>query len=176
MSESPVMLITGGARGIGVATARLAASRGLTVCVNYRRSHEAAERLVPIDCGKWRTLIGHPGRYQLRGWHLSTPSASRFRIGQVSALVNNAATLARQMRLDAMDGARITRILAGNVIGSIICAREAVRRMNKAVCSALWSGGQRRCHPEAPGVTARAVGPTAGRNGNFICSGCGDLK
>jgi NAD(P)-dependent dehydrogenase (short-subunit alcohol dehydrogenase family) len=130
MSEQPVIAITGGGRGIGAATARLAAARGYAVCVNYLHSREPAEDVV-------RQITARDGRAIAIQADISSESdvLSLFRqvdsqLGRLSALVNNAAALESQMRLDSMEAARIGRILAVNVVGSMICAREAVKRMS----------------------------------------------
>jgi NAD(P)-dependent dehydrogenase (short-subunit alcohol dehydrogenase family) len=130
MDPWPVIIVTGGARGIGAATAKLAAACGYAVCVNYRNSREAAEQVVrEITAGRGHALavqadIGsEPGVLAL---YQQVDS----QLGRVAALVNNAATLEPQMRLDAMDAARIERIFAVNVLGAMLCAREAVKRMS----------------------------------------------
>ena len=130
MTNPPVLLVTGGARGIGAATARLAASRGYSVCLNYLHDHAAAEMQVrDIEaCG------GHAIALQA---DLSSEAevVALFKqldttLGPITALVNNAATLETQMRLEALDAARISRIFAVNVLGTMLCAREAVKRMS----------------------------------------------
>jgi NAD(P)-dependent dehydrogenase (short-subunit alcohol dehydrogenase family) len=130
MSLSKVLIITGGSRGIGAATARLAADRGYAVCVNYRRSREAADNVV-------RSIESAGGHAVAVGADISVEAdvvrlfdAAQDRLGPITALVNNAGVLETQMRLDAMDAARIHRVFATNVVGAFICAREAVRRMS----------------------------------------------
>jgi NAD(P)-dependent dehydrogenase (short-subunit alcohol dehydrogenase family) len=130
MSLSKVLIITGGSRGIGAATARLAADRGYAVCVNYRRSREAADHVV-------RSIESAGGQAVAVGADISVEAdvvrlfdAAQDRFGPITALVNNAGVLETQMRLDAMDAARIHRVFATNVVGAFICAREAVRRMS----------------------------------------------
>jgi NAD(P)-dependent dehydrogenase (short-subunit alcohol dehydrogenase family) len=125
-----VLLVTGGSRGIGAATAKLAAARGYAVCVNYQQGRDAAEQVV-------RDIADQGGRAVAMQADISSETAvvELYRrvdteLGRVSALVNNAATLERQMRLDEMDAARIGRIFAVNVTGAMICAREAVRQMS----------------------------------------------
>jgi NAD(P)-dependent dehydrogenase (short-subunit alcohol dehydrogenase family) len=130
MSEPQVMIVTGGARGIGAATARLAAASGYTVCVNYQHRRDEAEKVV-------RTIAGRGGRAMAMQADVGSEASvvSLFAqvdamLGTISALVNNAATLEPQMRLDSMAASRLERIFAVNVVGSMICAREAVRRMS----------------------------------------------
>ena len=130
MTTPPVLLVTGAARGIGAATARLAASRGYAVCLNYLSDHAAAEAQV-------RNIEAHGGRAIALQADISSEAevVALFNqldatLGPITALVNNAATLETQMRLEAMDAARISRIFAVNVLGTMLCGREAVKRMS----------------------------------------------
>lgn len=125
-----VAVITGASRGIGRATALLAARRGYAVCVNYLRDHAAAVSVVEE--------IGAAGgnAVALQADVSSEPGAVRLfeeataRLGPVTALVNNAGILGRQSRVEQMDAARLHHIFATNVVGPFLCAREAVRRMS----------------------------------------------
>jgi NAD(P)-dependent dehydrogenase (short-subunit alcohol dehydrogenase family) len=128
---SHVAIITGASRGIGAATARLAAERGYAVCVNYLRNREAADSLVTeIDRGGGRAIA-------VRADVSSEPDVVRLfattnaQLGRVTALVNNAGILERQMNVEQMDAARLGRLFATNVVGCFLCAREAVRRMSQ---------------------------------------------
>jgi len=128
--HSKVLIITGGSRGIGAATARLAARRGYSVCVNYLQGQPAAQEVV-------RAIEEENGRAIAVQADISAESdvvrlfeTVDRELGRLSALVNNAATIAPQMRLEAMDAARLQRIFATNVIGTFLCSREAVRRMS----------------------------------------------
>ncbi len=126
-----IAIITGASRGIGAATALLAAERGYAVCVNYRENREAANRVVDtIKAGGGRAIAVQADVSQeadvLRLFTTCDDS-----LGRVTALVNNAGGLETQMRVDAMDAARLHRTLANNVIGPFLCAREAVRRMSR---------------------------------------------
>ena len=125
-----ILLVTGGGRGIGAATARIAAQRGYDVCVNFRANEDAAGRVVAEIRASGRRAIAVPADVS------SEPDVVRLfetcdrELGRVDALVNNAAILEPQMRLDAMDAARVSRVLAINVVGPFLCAREAVKRMS----------------------------------------------
>jgi NAD(P)-dependent dehydrogenase (short-subunit alcohol dehydrogenase family) len=125
-----VLLVTGGSRGIGAAIARLGAARGYAVAVNYRTRREAADEVV-------QDIVRSGGRaVAIQADVASEPDVVRLfetcdrDLGPVTALVNNAGVLETQMRVDTMDAARITRIFLTNVVGSFLCAREAVRRMS----------------------------------------------
>jgi NAD(P)-dependent dehydrogenase (short-subunit alcohol dehydrogenase family) len=130
MSQPPVMIVTGGARGIGAATARLAAARGYAVCINYHHNRDAAEHLVREITSKGGRAVAAQADIGSESGVLALYKLVDSTLGKVAALVNNAAALAPQMRLDAMEASRIERIFAVNVFGSMICAREAVRRMS----------------------------------------------
>jgi NAD(P)-dependent dehydrogenase (short-subunit alcohol dehydrogenase family) len=120
-----VMIITGGSRGIGAATARLAAARGYKVCINYVRQRETAESLareiggiaVAADVAK------EPDVLRLFG--------EADRLGKLTVLVNNAGVVDLPARVDEMSLARLERMFAINITGSFLCAREAVKRMSK---------------------------------------------
>ena len=130
MSHLPVMIVTGGARGIGAATAKLAAVRGYAVCINYQHSRDAAEHLVRDIESEGGHAVAVQADISSEPGVLALYQRVDSILGKVSALVNNAATLEPQMRLDAMEASRIERIFAVNVFGSMLCAREAVRRMS----------------------------------------------
>ena len=119
------MVVTGGGRGIGAATARLAAGRGYRVCINYFRDEKSAA-----------ALASDIGGLAVQGDVASEPDVVRLfktvdeKLGCISVLVNNAGIVDRGTRVEAMSAARIQRMLAVNVTGSFLCAREAVKRMS----------------------------------------------
>jgi len=125
-----VVLITGGSRGIGAATARLAASRGYDVCVNFRRNREAADAVVKDVEAAGAQAVAVAADVSVEDDVVRLFEVCDAAFGRLDALVNNAGILEMQMRLDEMDSARISRVLATNVIGPFICAREAVKRMS----------------------------------------------
>jgi NAD(P)-dependent dehydrogenase (short-subunit alcohol dehydrogenase family) len=124
------MLVTGGGRGIGEATARLAAERGYDVCVNYRSDGASAQRVAEAIRAMGRKAIAVQGDVAKEADVLRTFDTLQRELGPMTALVNNAGILERQTRLDDMDAARFERVMAINVVGSLLCAREAVRRMS----------------------------------------------
>ncbi len=130
MSDNGVIVITGGGRGIGAATARLAAERGYAVCVNYRENHDAAQRVVAEIAADGGRAIAVQADVSIEGDVTRLFSTSDEALGPLGGLVNNAGVLETQMRVEAMDAARLQRVFATNVIGSFLCAREAVRRMS----------------------------------------------
>src|SRR2546430_1856250 len=125
-----VVVITGASRGIGAATARLAAQRGHDVCVNFRADESAADALVADVHAAGRRAIA------VQADVASEPDVVRLfetvdaTLGVVAGLVNNAGILERQTRVEHMDAARVGRLFATNVTGAFVCAREAVRRMS----------------------------------------------
>lgn len=125
-----VLIITGGGRGIGAATALLGASRGLSVCIAYRSNAGAAESVVQKITqggGKALAVAADISRdEEIVRLFESVDSA----LGPLTGLVNNAGIIERQMRVEEMDGQRLSRVFATNVFGSFICAREATRRMS----------------------------------------------
>jgi NAD(P)-dependent dehydrogenase (short-subunit alcohol dehydrogenase family) len=124
---SKVMIVTGGGRGIGAATALLAAQRGYSVAVNYLGNREAAERVVE-KIGK--NAIAVAGDVASESDVMRLFKTVDEKLGRVNALVNNAGIVDLRSRVEEMSAARIQRMLAVNVTGSFLCAREAVKRMS----------------------------------------------
>jgi NAD(P)-dependent dehydrogenase (short-subunit alcohol dehydrogenase family) len=125
-----VIVITGGSRGIGAATCRLAAQHGYSVCVNFRKDRKAAEGVVKAIETSGARAIAVAADVAVESDVKRLFAAVDDTLGPITALVNNAGILETQMRVDAMDAARLHRIFATNVVGSFLCAREAVRRMS----------------------------------------------
>jgi NAD(P)-dependent dehydrogenase (short-subunit alcohol dehydrogenase family) len=126
---SRVLLVTGASRGIGAATARLAASRGHAVCVNYVRDAGAAEAVVAGIVADGGRAIAVQADVAIEADVLRLFDTLDARLGRIDALVNNAGILDRQTGIEGIDATRAGRILATNVIGPMLCAREAVKRM-----------------------------------------------
>lgn len=125
-----VALITGSSRGIGAATAVLAASRGYAVCVNYRSNASAAEDVVNQITAKGGRAIAVQADVAIEADVTRMFERCDQQLGRLSALVNNAGILETQSRVEDMDSGRLQRILATNVTGAFMCAREAVKRMS----------------------------------------------
>jgi NAD(P)-dependent dehydrogenase (short-subunit alcohol dehydrogenase family) len=125
-----VALVTGASRGIGAATALLAAKRGYAVCVNYRSNAAGAEAIVDAASRMGVRAVAVQADISIESDVMRLFERSDRELGPPTALVNNAGILETQMRLEQMDAARWTRVLATNVVGAFLCAREAVKRMS----------------------------------------------
>lgn len=125
-----VLVVTGGSRGIGAATARLAAGRGYAVCVNYLHSPAAARAVVDSIAEAGGRAIAVAADISLEDEVLRLFQTVDEQLGALTALVNNAGILEQQRRVDELDAARLNRVFAANVTGSFLCAREAVKRMS----------------------------------------------
>lgn len=132
MPDTPakVLLVTGGSRGIGAATARLAARDGFAVAVNYTARADAADAVV----AQIRAMGGRAMAVQAdvadEAQVLAMFARVDAELGRLSALVNNAGVVDKTARVDQMSLQRLTRMFDINVIGSFLCAREAVLRMS----------------------------------------------
>jgi len=125
-----VVVITGGGRGIGAATARLAAERGYAVCVNFRSDAAAAGEVIAAVRAAGAKAVAVQADVAREADVIRLFDTATAELGAVTALVNNAGILERQCRLDEMQAGRFERVFATNVIGALLCAREAVRRMS----------------------------------------------
>lgn len=131
MNASPqILIVTGGSRGIGAAVAVSAAQRGYSVAVNYKDNRSRADAIVSEIVkggGKAVAIAGDVARESdVERLFVETDKA----LGRVTALVNNAGILGPLGRIDAVPAIQLAELLAINVIGSILCAREAVKRMS----------------------------------------------
>ncbi len=130
VSQAPLILITGGSRGVGAATARLAAAQGYDVAISFV-SNEAAALAVAAD-------VEAAGRRALpmRADSADPEQVSQLfaaidrEFGRIDVLVNNAAIIAQQSRMEDLAFERMRRIFAINAIGPILCAQQAVKRMS----------------------------------------------
>ncbi|MFG6137914.1 SDR family oxidoreductase [Halomonas sp. B23F22_10] len=148
-----VMLITGAGRGIGAATARLAARRGYTVVVNYLRDHRAAEDVVDAIREAGGQAIAAQADVAsedgIRGLFATVDAE----LGRLDVLVNNAGVVDVNCRVEDMDFDRVERMMRINVAGPMICAREAVKRMSTR------RGGNGGAIVNVSSVAARLGGP-----------------
>jgi len=125
-----VVLVTGGSRGIGAATARLAAQRGWSVAVNYTSNEAAAQQVVQVVREGGRRAIAVQADVADEAQVVRMFEEVDAKLGRLTDLVNNAGVVDMAARVDEMSGARLQRMFGINVIGTILCAREAVRRMS----------------------------------------------
>ena len=128
-----VMIITGGSRGIGAATARLAAQQGYAVCLSYVHDRASAEKLA-AELGKGKNAakaIAVRCDVSIEPDVLNLFQQCDRALGRLNVLVNNAGIVDRSIRVELVTAARLARMFAVNVTGSFLCAREAVKRMSK---------------------------------------------
>jgi NAD(P)-dependent dehydrogenase (short-subunit alcohol dehydrogenase family) len=125
-----ILLVTGGSRGIGAVTARLAARQGYAVAINYRQAQGQAEKLVAeIEQGGGRAMAVQADVASQEQVEAMFRVVDDF--GPLTALVNSAGiTVAGQTKVADLEQAPLERMLAVNVIGTLLCCREAVRRMS----------------------------------------------
>lgn len=125
-----VAIITGGGRGIGAATALLAAKRGYAVCVNYRQNQSSANEVVSNIQNSGGEAIAVQADISVEADVERLFQTVDEQLGPLTALVNNAGILEHQMKLEAMSLDRWQRIFATNVFGSFLCTRAAIQRMS----------------------------------------------
>lgn len=125
-----VVLVTGGSRGIGAATAVLAAARGYAVAVNYVANEGAARRLVQQIGAAGGEAIAVQGDVASEDDVLRMFGEVDARLGRLTALVNSAGVVDVSARVEDMSVQRLRRMFDINVLGTILCAREAVKRMS----------------------------------------------
>ncbi len=131
---SAVVLITGASRGIGAATALLAARQGYAVAVNYSANSLAADEVVRQIRQAGGTAMAVQADVADEEQVLTKFEKVDAKLGRLTALVNNAGVVDQTSRVDAMSMARFRRMFEINVYGSFVCAREAVRRMSTRHC------------------------------------------
>jgi len=126
----PIVLVTGGSRGIGAAIAVMAAQRGYDVAFSYQSNAKAAEAVAETIRATGRRALAMQADVSVEADVLRLFNAVDQQMGRLDALVNNAGMLEKQTRLDQMDVGRWNRVLGANVIGTFLCAKEAVLRMS----------------------------------------------
>ena len=128
--QGRVLLVTGGGRGIGAATARLAARQGWAVAVNYTANSLAADEVVRAIRAEGGTAMSVQADVAQEDQVMAMFARIDAKLGRLHGLVNNAGVVDVTARVDEMSVARWRRMFDINVIGSMLCAREAVRRMS----------------------------------------------
>ncbi|MFM7532561.1 MAG: SDR family oxidoreductase [Rubrivivax sp.] len=129
-TPTPILLVTGGSRGIGAAVARQAARAGFDVAVNCVRDVAAAESVADEVRALGRRALVVPGDVGVEAEVLAIFAAVDAGLGRLTALVNNAGVVDVATRVDEMSVARLERMWRINLTGSFVCAREALRRMS----------------------------------------------
>ena len=147
-----IMLVTGGSRGIGAATSLLAARHDYAVAVNYVNDSDAADSIVEQIVANGGTAVALQADVANESEVENMFEQLDDRLGRVTTLVNNAGILAPLSKLKNFDSKRMQRIFSVNVIGSFLCAREAVKRMSTA------NGGDGGCIVNISSGAARLGG------------------
>jgi NAD(P)-dependent dehydrogenase (short-subunit alcohol dehydrogenase family) len=127
---SGVAIITGSGRGIGAATAKLAARRGYAVCVNYLKNEARADAVVAEIRAAGGRAIMVQADTAIEDEVIKLFERVDLELGPVTALVNNAGITGRAGRLDSFDARAMRRVLDVNVTGAMLCAQQAVKRMS----------------------------------------------
>jgi NAD(P)-dependent dehydrogenase (short-subunit alcohol dehydrogenase family) len=130
MEQSPVLLVTGGSRGIGAAVCRLAGERGYRVAVNYVSGAAAADELVSAIRAAGGSAMAVRGDVGVEADVTAMFETVDRTFGRLDALVNNAGVIDMPARVDEMSLERLERMFRINITGAFLCAREAVRRMS----------------------------------------------
>ena len=159
-----VLLVTGGSRGIGAAVSLLAAKNGYAVAVNFTNDQHAAESVVKHIRDHGGTAISVRADVSDEAAVLAMFARIDAELGPLTALVNNAGVVDMPSRVDAMSVARLRRMFDINVLGSFICAREAVLRMSTR------HGGAGGCIVNLSSAAARLGSPTR-RVTRIACGG-----
>lgn len=128
--EQRTVIVTGGGRGIGAAVARMLGASGYNVAINFAEDEAAARRVVSELRAAGGKAVAIQGDVSVEGDVLRIFETAEREIGQIQALVNNAGITGGFARVEAVEAGALSRMLAVNVAGTIICAREAVRRMS----------------------------------------------
>jgi NAD(P)-dependent dehydrogenase (short-subunit alcohol dehydrogenase family) len=128
----PVLLIAGGSRGIGAATARMAAKRGYDVAVNYKNNAKAAASVVDDVKGAGRKAIALQGDMAKEEDIERVFDETTRTLGQITAFVHSSGIPGKNSRLDAASAATIRDVMDVNLFGGMLCARAAIRRMSTA--------------------------------------------
>ena len=154
---SKILLITGAGRGIGAATARLAAARGYDVAVNYLRDEKAANDVVRAVKAAGQRAVAIQGDVAIEADVARTFATIDKELGRLTHLVYNAGSTGGNSRLEAADTAMIRSVIELNVLGALMCAKAAIPRM-----SAKHGG------PGGAIVMLSSVAATLGSAGEYV--------
>ncbi|TDF86385.1 SDR family oxidoreductase [Pseudomonas sp. H9] len=148
-----VIVITGASRGIGAATARLAAREGYRICINYLSDDEAAQRVLAEvrELGAEAITVKADVSVEDEIIHLFQRVDAE--LGPVTALVNNAGTIGQKSQLEHMSEFRLLKLMKTNVVGPMLCSKHAVQRMSTR------QGGQGGSIVNVSSVAARLGSP-----------------
>ena len=141
MSSNPVVLITGGGRGIGAATAKLFAKHGYDVCINYKADQVSAQQVAQdikaLGVNTYLLKADVADEQQVLALFAKVDEL----FGKLDVLINNAGILKPQMPLLEMDASRINEVLTTNVTSAFLCSREAIKRMHSGASIVNVSSG-----------------------------------
>ncbi|HYN93904.1 MAG TPA: SDR family oxidoreductase [Pilimelia sp.] len=129
---SGLLIVTGGGRGIGAATAVLAAERGWDVCLSYRADRDAAEAVAAACRERGVAATAVHADVSVEADVTALFAAADGHARPLAGLVNNAGIVGPPVTVAEVGAARVARMLAVNVLGAFLCAREAVRRMARS--------------------------------------------
>ena len=162
----PVALVTGASRGIGAAIARLVGADGFPVAANFLSNRAGAELVVrEIEAGGGRA-VAIQGDVSREEEIVRLFETTVRELGQIGGLVNNAGVTGGLFRVDAVPAQAITQVLATNVAGTILCSREAVRRMS------VWHGGAGGSIVNISSLAARTGGGSSTATGGGGACSC----
>ncbi|WP_095162682.1 SDR family oxidoreductase [Pseudomonas sp. Irchel 3F5] len=148
-----VIVITGASRGIGAATARLAARAGYRICINYLRDDEAAQRVLAEVRELGAEAIAVKADVSVEDEIIQLFQRVDAELGPVTALVNNAGTIGHQSRVEEVSEFRLLKLMKTNVVGPMLCAKHALQRMSTR------HGGQGGSIVNVSSVAARQGSP-----------------
>lgn len=148
-----VIVITGASRGIGAASARLAAEQGYRICINYHADDQAAERILAEVRERGAEAIAVRADASVEDEVIQLFQRVDHELGPVTALVNNAGTIGPQSRLEDMSEFRLLNLMRTNVVGPMLCAKHALLRM------ARRHGGQGGAIVNVSSLAARLGSP-----------------
>ncbi|KXI26895.1 SDR family oxidoreductase [Paraglaciecola hydrolytica] len=142
--QNKIAVVTGASRGIGKATAKLLASQGYAVCINYHSNKIAANGVVESILAQGGKVIAYQADVSCESQVVELFNFVDAQLGTITHLVNNVGILLPQSKLIDMDAQRINKILTTNVTSYFLCCREALKRMQKGAAIVNVSSGAAR--------------------------------